>query len=86
MIHSLAGGVIKDNTPQDIAKVRMENGDIRWYLCDGLDAKGGDKVLVPSSASVHGEVGEVMRVDKNVSPQVSPIPIKRMKAIIKVIK
>ena len=81
MIHSLAGGVIKTNEPVDFAKVKLEKKEqIAWYLCSHLpQLKQGDKVLVPYNEKLIEAV--VLRVDKGISPQVTPIPIKRAKCI-----
>jgi len=82
MIHSLSGGVMRDVQYVDFAKVEIEGEGIFWYInnIDGL--KEGDKVIVPFGKSGQKVVGKVLRIDKSVSSQVSPIPFKHAKHII----
>ena len=85
MIHSLAGGEIKVNEPVDFAKVKIiEKNQIAWYLCTHLpQLKQGDKVSVPYNEELVEAV--VLRVDKGVSPQVTPIPLKRAKKVVRIL-
>lgn len=82
MIHSLAGGVIREKKYFDFAKVKLETGEIYWYISAIKTLKPGDMVVVPYG---NGEVKAfVIRIDKHISEQVSPIPVKRAKAILKI--
>ena len=83
MIHSLSGGVMSDIQYADFTKVEIEGEGIFWYInnIDGL--KEGDKVIVPFGRSGRNVTGMVLRIDKSVSSQVSPIPFKHAKYIIK---
>lgn len=80
MIHSLAGGVIREKKCFDFAKVKLESGDICWYISNIFGLKEKDKVLVPFGKDK--VKGEVLRIDKNVNEQMSPIPVKRAKEIL----
>lgn len=86
MIHSLAGGKIKDLEYADFVKVRFEyQGDnkVGWYITDIFDLNIGDKVVVPYGYSAQEFVAIVKKIERNLSSQLSPIPIKRAKSIIK---
>lgn len=85
MIHSLSGGVIREKKYFDFAKVRFDNGEIYWYVSTFDDLKAGDRVLVPVGRDDKEMEAFVIRVDRHVSEQVSPIPAKRAKRIIKIL-
>jgi len=85
MIHSLAGGKIRYLEYADFVKVRFNNQDeikVCWFLTDIIDLTTGDKVIVstPTNSEV---VGVVEKIERNLSSQLAPIPIKRAKYIIK---
>lgn len=86
MIHSLAGGVIKGETFNDYAKVKLFDGENAgktfWYLSD-LDLDVGDKVVVQDSNGFAKLNGEVLRVDKHVSSFVAPIQKSKIRKIIR---
>jgi len=85
MIHSLAGGFLRELDYADFAKVKILSGGnagkVFWYTTDILGLKVGDRVEVPLLNSV--EVGIVEKIELNLSAQVAPVSIKRAKAIIK---
>lgn len=85
MIHSLAGGILSENTPKNFAKVELL-GDYYtgtfWFVFDLPQLKVGDTVLVPFGKQNILTKGKVLRIDKNVSPQASPIPFKQAKKIV----
>ena len=84
MIHSLSGGELKINNSYDFAKVEnLNNGDIYWYISPFPFLKINDIVLVPLKENQIK--GRVIRIDKNVSEQSFPIPIKKMRKIIKIL-
>ncbi len=86
MIHSLAGGKIKDLEFADFVKVRFDylgENKIGWYTTDILELKIGDKVVVPYGYPASELVGTVEKIERNLSSQLAPIPIKRAKNIIK---
>lgn len=84
MIHSLAGGKIRDLDFADFVKVKLidtEPDKILWYTTDLIDLNEGDTVLVPFGAQSAQAI--VLKIERNLSSQVAPIPIKRAKNIIK---
>ena len=85
MIHSLAGGFLRELDYADFAKVEILSGDntgkVFWYIFDILDLKVGDRVKVPLFNNE--EDGVVLKIERNLSAQVAPISIKRAKAILK---
>ena len=84
MIHSCAGGVVHEKKLYDFAKVKIEcTGQIRWYISNNPLLRVGDKVVVPFGKE--REKAVVLKLDKNVSEQVSPMPIRQMKEILQVI-
>lgn len=87
MIHSMSGGKISSVTYNDYAKVKLTNGPfaggVYWYLSIN-GAKQGDRVKVPFGKNQIFE-GEIQRIDKNVSSQMSPVPAKHAKKIIAII-
>ena len=87
MIHSMAGGKIGRLEYNDFAKVRIlegeENGKAFFYITKIFGLKAGDKVLVPVGVLNTLTMGEVERIDKNVSSQCSPVPVKRAKEVMK---
>ena len=87
MIHSLAGGKIQDVQNSDYAKVQLTQGNLAgkifWYKTKIADLKVGDDVIVPFGPDNMRVAGKVVKIDKNVSSQVSPIPAKRAKEIVR---
>lgn len=86
MIHSLSGGVIREKKYFDFAKVRFETGEVYWYISTFENLKAGDRVLVPVGRENEPTPAYVLRIDKHVSEQVSPIPAKRAKKILQILK
>ncbi len=90
MIHSLAGGELGNIKYLDFAKVEITDsiamGDVYWYISNITNLKVGDEVLVPFGINNKLLRGKVVRLDKHVSSQVSPIPVKRAKYISRVVK
>jgi len=87
MIHSLSGGKLKDNKNYDFVKVKILEelyfNKISFYISNISSLQEGDVVLVPYGFPIVKVKARVLRIDKNVNEQVAPIPIKRMKEIIK---
>ena len=86
MIHSLSGGVIKDEVYKDFAKVMILEGDLKgkqlWFVSNIFMLLEGDKVIVPIGTNNTRTLGKVVRIDKNVSTKCSPIPSKHAKEIV----
>ncbi|MBQ7467153.1 MAG: hypothetical protein IJS74_03685 [Clostridia bacterium] len=86
MIHSLAGGKLQNVEYCDYAKVQLTQGNLAgkifWYKSiQGVQV--GDDVIVPFGQDNMRVAGKVIKIDKNVSSQVAPIPSKRAKQIIR---
>lgn len=81
MIHSMSGGVLSEYGTYTFVKVKLD-GDERpyWYVSD-FDVAEGDRVLAPFGVGGQ-KAATVLRVEQNVSGQVSPIPIKRAKKLL----
>lgn len=86
MIHSTAGGNLKEYGYFDIAKVEyLENGEKAFVLSTIEEIKEGDIVLVAISELEQKEA-KVIRLDKHVHEQNFPLPIKRLKKIVRLVK
>lgn len=89
MIHSMAGGDIKNLKYADFIKVEITEGinaGSRFFYIALGGEQVGDTVLVPVGVSNTLTKAKVLRIDKNVNSQVSPVPIKRAKKVAKVVK
>lgn len=86
MIHSLAGGILSDNEYWDFAKVEFFDeeliGQTHWYISKIYDLKEGDIVCVPYGKKEIKKEAKVLRIDKHISSQTPPIPLKLMKEIL----
>lgn len=83
MIHSMSGGVLSEFGSYTFVKVRFEeNGAPYWYVSD-FDVDAGDTVLAPFGATGAGREASVISVERNVSGQVAPVPLKRVKKLIR---
>ncbi len=85
MIHSLAGGDIKQIKVCDFAKVELlegaSRGGIYWYITKIPGLQAGDMVLVPFGRMNALTKAKVLRIDKNVSSQVAPVRMNMAKSI-----
>ena len=89
MIHSLAGGILSQTESSDFVKVEIVDNlteGFFWYKSDIIGLKEGDNVLVPFGRLDTLVKGKVIRIDKNVSSQNSPVPFKRAKYINSIVK
>lgn len=88
MIHSLAGGFVRELDYADFAKVEITSGGsagkLFWYTFDIFDLKVGDRVEVPLLNAI--ESGVVVKLERNLNNQTAPVPLKRAKPIIKKLK
>lgn len=81
MIHSMSGGVMSDLGAFTFVKVIIDGcAAPYWYICD-LDIEEGDAVIVPLGGAE--KRATVLRVERNVSSQVAPVPVKRAKRVLK---
>lgn len=85
MIHSLAGGSIKKLKVNDFAKVELlegaSKGGIFWYITTIPGLREGDNVLVPFGKLNALTKAKVLRIDKNVSSQASPVNMNFAKSV-----
>ena len=86
MIHSTAGGKLKEYGYFDIAKVEYLESDEKAFVLSTIEEiKEGDIVLVAISELEQKEA-KVIRLDKHVHEQNFPLPIKRLKKIVRLVK
>ena len=89
MIHSLAGGNLQHLKVENFVKVEIIQGanfgNILWYLSCGTESVG-DVVIVPFGKYNERIRAKVLRIDKNVSSQVAPVPLKIAKRVISVVR
>lgn len=87
MIHSMAGGSIKDLSYSDYAKVEILEGTYKqkllWFKSPFFSLKEGDIVLVETDSQVKGKV---IKIDHNISNQLAPLSLRKSKEIISIIK
>lgn len=82
MIHSLSGGVIKDYGAYTFVKVIFEADDRPyWYIAD-FPVEEGDKVIAPFGKIDTPREATAIKVEKNVSGQVTPIPLNSAKKLL----
>lgn len=84
MIHSLAGGKLAELNYNDYVKVEIMEGENVgkrfWYKRGDVDIAVDDIVIVPL---INKEVkARVIRIEYNLSSQLSPIPSNKTKYII----
>ena len=81
MIHSMSGGVIKDTGSYTFVKILFDGEETpRWYISE-FDLDEGDRVTAPDFNN-RVAPATVVRVERNVSGQVTPVPVRRAKKII----
>ncbi len=79
MIHSLSGGVIRDNGLFTFVQVELD-GAHYWYLSPFSTVKEGDKVVVPFGKGDAIRHAVVVKVEEN-TEQCAPVPMNRIKEI-----
>lgn len=82
MIHSLSGGVIKDSGSYTFVKVRFEDEDRPYWYVSDFSVSEGDKVTAPFGKADMPREAVVLKVERNVSGQVTPIPLKTAKKLL----
>ena len=85
MIHSLAGGRLREQQLFDFVKLEFENNPNHffWFISEIKDLRLNDYVLAPFGPLDELQKAKVVRVDKNVISTSAPLPLKRMKKITK---
>ena len=80
MIHSLAGGKLRDSQIFDLAKVKiLKDEKILFYICDNPLAKAGDITFVPYGKLNEPTQAQILRIDKNVESKNFPINFSSLK-------
>lgn len=75
MIHSLSGGVIKSSEKYTFIKVEV-GGETRWLVCDDTNVAVGDTAVFDDGKTLIR--GKVLRVDKGISGDCAPVPLKKI--------
>lgn len=82
MIHSMSGGIILDYGSFVFVKAQADGESApRWYISD-IELEEGDRVRVPTGKVGVQACATVLRVERNVSGQVTPVPLKSAKRVI----
>lgn len=85
MIHSLAGGEIREKQMYTFCKVEITSGADKglklWYLSDMFALCEGDVVEVPLRTKK--EQGKVVLIIKNTTNDRAPVPVNRAKYVLK---
>ncbi len=88
MIHSLSGGVIRENGYYDFAKVIFcdapYNDRPYWYLCPFFEAKEGDFVYAPVGKDGRLFRAQIVKMERSVNEQTAPVPMNRIKEIARI--
>lgn len=89
MIHSMAGGKIGNVEFSDYAKVELLQGNLKgkmfWYRSPFANLELNDEVIVPFGNEGLKVLGKVVRIDRAVSSQNSPVPSSKAKSIIRIL-
>lgn len=90
MIHSLSGGVISEVGYHTFVKLTFDHpvyGDRPyWYLCPFPEAEEGDSALAPVGRQNTLLKGTIVKVERNVSAQCSPVPMNRIGTVERLLK
>ena len=78
----MSGGVLSDYGTYTFVKVKFDCDDnLRWFICD-FDVEEGDRVSAPYGVSALGKPATVIKVERNVSGQIAPVPVKHTRSVI----
>lgn len=83
MIHSLSGGVIKENGKHTFVKVEIE-GRPYWYLSLFSTVREGDRVSVPFGKGELPREAVVLKVEE-AEEQCAPYPMNRIREIYEIL-
>lgn len=83
MIHSTAGGKLKEYGYFDIAKVEYLDTLEKAFVLSPIEDLQSDDIVVVKFSEFEEKEAKVLRVDKHVHEQNFPIPIKRLKKIVR---
>lgn len=83
MIHSTAGGKLKEYGYFDVAKVEYLDTLEKAFVLSPIEDLQSDDIVVVKFSEFEEKEAKVLRVDKHVHEQNFPIPIKRLKKIVR---
>ena len=87
MIHSLAGGSLREKRVEDFALVEILDGVMKggkfWYIVKDKTITAGDKVIVPLGRLDTMQQAKVLRIDENVVEGQTPVPFRSAKTILR---
>ena len=87
MIHSLAGGSLREKRVEDFALVEIIDGIMKggkfWYIVKDKTITAGDNVVVPLGRTNAEQQAKVLRIDKNVVEGQTPVPLRSAKTILR---
>lgn len=83
MIHSTAGGKLKEYGYYDIAKVEYLDTNEKAFALSTIENMKEGAVVAIAFSDFEEREAKVLRIDKHVHEQNFPIPIKRLKKIIR---
>lgn len=85
MIHSLAGGQLREKRICDFVKVEFDRlpEQYFWFICDISGIKEGDKIIAPFGKLDEPRIAKVVQLLKNVDAQNVPFRTRNMKSIYK---
>lgn len=84
MIHYMGGGVLSEYGSYTFVKAVFDADEQKrpyWFVAE-FDVDEGDRVLAPYGAAGLGKPATVVKVERNVSGQVAPVPPKRARRLI----
>ncbi|MBD5132482.1 MAG: hypothetical protein HDT28_07860 [Clostridiales bacterium] len=85
MIHSMSGGVLSEYDSLTFVKLQFDGEQAPYWYITELEVDEGDRVLAPFGVAGLGKEATVIKVERNVSSQVAPVPVKRAKRILRVL-
>lgn len=83
MIHSLSGGVIRENGSYTFVKVQVE-GELLWYLSPTSKVEAGARVSVPYGRGDLPREGRVVKVE-SANAQCAPCPMNRIRELYEIL-
>ena len=85
MIHSLAGGKLRDKIIVDLVKVEFEDrqGEYFWYISELKNLEKNDFVLAPFGILDEPKKAKVLDIKNDVKSDASPIRLKNAKKLYK---
>lgn len=84
MIHSLAGGELKQYQVEDLVRLQFENStEKNWYISQIENIKIGDCVLAPNGILNELQKAIILEIKHNVISTNFPISFKKLKKIYK---